>query len=85
MHAEPGAAIFQSIDRIVGALAMTRALVDAGREVDLAGLDAEIGAVCAGLPDLPREWGRASVPALRALLGHVDALRTAMLAARPPG
>ena len=82
MHIEPGDGVIQSIDRIAGTLAVTRALVDAGRVVDLAGLDAEIGGICADTLDLPREQGRACLPALRALLGHVDALRAAMLAAR---
>lgn len=84
MHIEPGDGVIQSIDRIAGALAVTEALVGTGRVVDLTGLEAEIGAICDGTLSLPREQGRACLPALRALLDRVDSVRAVMLVARPP-
>lgn len=81
---DPGDAVVIAIDRLAAALTMAAALVGSGREVDLAGLDAEVGAVCADAVALPEEQAKACVPALSALLGRVDVVHEAMQRARPP-
>lgn len=58
--------------------ALARALAEAGRPIDLAGLDGQIGLVCARALDLPPDDGRAMRIELRGLLAEVDALAAAM-------
>ncbi|MEN0074730.1 MAG: hypothetical protein AAGC69_10110 [Paracraurococcus sp.] len=67
-----------AIEAMQGTLAVARALVESGREVDLGGLDGGTAALCAAVTLLPREAGRAMLPALLALLAEVDALRGAL-------
>jgi tRNA U34 5-methylaminomethyl-2-thiouridine-forming methyltransferase MnmC len=61
-----------------GTLRLARALVEARRPVDLAGLQDSIGRLCAASLDLPPEQGRALRPQLAAVLGELDALEQAM-------
>lgn len=61
-------------DAISGALRLARALMQSGRQVDLAGLDAEVGRLCAACLDLPPEQGRRLRPQLDAVLADLDAL-----------
>ncbi len=58
--------------------ALARALADAGRPIDLAGLDGQVGLVCARALDLPPDEGRAMRVELQGLLDEVDALAAAM-------
>ena len=53
---------------------LARALAEAGRPVDLAGLDGQVGLVCARALDLPPEEGRLMRDELQALLSELDAL-----------
>jgi len=63
---------------------IARSLVQAGRRVDLAGLEGEMGFICARTLDLPPEQGRGLRPALLALRAELDALLAALTARAPP-
>jgi hypothetical protein len=69
-----------AIESMRGTLAVARALVEAGRQVDLTGLDAGAAALCAAIAMLPTEAARPMLPSLVALLAEVDGL----VAALPP-
>ena len=69
------------LEQLSHTLGITGSLVRAGRDVDLKGLEAEIGFVCARALDLPPEDGRAVRPALIGLRAQLDAV-TAILSAR---
>ena len=64
---------------------IARELVDAGRRVDLTGLDGQMGFVCARALDLVPEQGREVRPSLIGLLAVVDALSVALASRAPPG
>jgi hypothetical protein len=57
---------------------LARALAQAGRPIDLAGLDGQVGLVCARALDLPPEEGRLMRGELQALLSEVDALAASL-------
>ena len=59
-------------------LRMTRALVAGGRNVDLMGLERQVGLLCAKSLDLPPEQGRALRPVLINLLADLDTLSSAL-------
>lgn len=63
---------------------IARRLVEAGRQVDLVGLDGQMGFVCAQALDLPPDDGRDLRPVLIELLGAVDTLAGALGARAPP-
>ncbi len=65
-------------DAMSGSLRVARALVQAGRQVDLAGLDAEAGRLCAACLDLTPDQGRALRPLLQAVLADLEALALSM-------
>jgi hypothetical protein len=69
----------QRLTRVVTAAAAT--LRD-GRHVDLAGLDSEVGLLCAKSLDLPPEEGRRVRPWLVGLSGGIEALSQALAARR---
>ncbi len=54
--------------------ALARALVLAGRTVELAGLEGQVGLLCAKALDLPPEEGRQMRTELAILLAELDAL-----------
>jgi hypothetical protein len=58
--------------------ALARALAEAGRPIDLTGLDGQVGLVCARALDLPPDEGRAMRSELQGLLDEIDALAAAM-------
>jgi len=64
-----------------GTLRVARALVDARRSVDLAGLQNAIGRLCAATLDLPAAQGRALRPQLSGVLAELEALEQALRAA----
>ena len=77
------------LDRVVGmaigltnTLGIARALAESGRRIDLAGLDSQVGLLCARMLDLEPEEGRTARVALIRLRAELDAL--AALLARPP-
>lgn len=67
-----------AIESMRGTLAVARALVESGRQVDLTGLDAGAAALCAAISMLPVEAARPMVPSLVALLAEVDGLGAAL-------
>ena len=69
------------LEQLSHTLGIAGGLIRAGRDVDLAGLEAEIGFVCARALDLPSEQGRAVRPMLMGLRAQLDAL-TAILSMR---
>jgi hypothetical protein len=68
----------QLADRIAGTLRMARALALNRRDIDLDGLDNEVGKLCARALDLPPDQGRQFRPRLVGLLADLDALSIAM-------
>ena len=69
-------------DGVTQTLSVARGLVEAGRYVDLAGLEDQVGLLCAKALDLPPAEGRAIRADLIALLARVEALSGALLHAR---
>ncbi|MDE2006153.1 MAG: hypothetical protein KGI51_06275 [Rhodospirillales bacterium] len=63
-------------------LALARALAEAGRRIDLAGLDSQVGLLCARMLDLDPEDGRGARVELIRLRAELDAL--AAVLSRPP-
>ncbi len=59
-------------------VALARTLAAAGRPIDLAGLDGQVGLICARALDLPPQHGRAMRESLEALLVEVDGLAAAL-------
>lgn len=72
-------------DGVAQTLGVARGLVDAGRMVDLAGLEDQVGLLCAKTLDLPREEGRAMRGELVALLARLDGLSVALRRAHEGG
>ena len=74
-------ALAEELSQIVG---IACALVETGRIVDLAGLDSQVGLLCAKMLDLPPEEGRSARPLLVALSGAVETLSRALAARGAP-
>ena len=71
-HAE---AVLAAIEGMGGTVAVARALVESGRQVDLAGLDRDAAALCAAVLTLEADAARSLRPALEALLHQVNGLK----------
>lgn len=83
--AEPTvAAVRELAEELTRMIAVAHALVDAGRSIDLAGLDGQIGLLCAKTLDLPQNDGQRARPRLIALAASVEALSRALVARPPP-
>lgn len=80
----PLAAVHACLEQFGHTLSIARSLVQAGKLVDLTGLDAEMGYVCARTLDLPPEQGRALRPLLIGLRAELDALSGALATRAPP-
>ena len=65
-------------ERISRSLAVARALIIAGRTVELAGIQDAIGMLCAKTLDLPSAQGRQMLPQLHELHAQIDSLSQAM-------
>ena len=63
-----------AIDSLRGTVTMARVLVESGRTIDLAGLDAEAATLCAQVAKLPAATGQRLRPALEALVRDVEGL-----------
>ena len=63
---------------ISATLRIARGLIEGRRQVELAGLDAMVGLLCARVLDLPPEQGRALRPRLALLLTELDGLAGAL-------
>jgi hypothetical protein len=73
-HVAPFGRARDLADAIANTLRLARALVAAGRKVDIAGLDGPIGLLCAKSLDLSPEDGRQMRVLLLGILEEVDAL-----------
>lgn len=80
----PLATVRACLEQLGRTLGIARNLVRAGKLVDLTGLDAEMGFVCARTLDLPPDEGRAMRPELIALRAEIDALTAALATRAPP-
>lgn len=80
----PADAVRAYAEQLTRLVDTARALVDSNREVDLTGLECEIGLLCAKSLDLPPEEGRRIRPRLIALFGSVVGLSRAFCARGPP-
>ena len=69
---------------LMATLRLARTLVEAGRPVDLAGLDDQMGRLCATVMDLPSVQGRALRDDLIMLRTDAEALHMALQARPPP-
>ena len=65
-------------ERLDGTLRTCEALLLAARAVDLTGLDAAAGRLCAACLDLPPEMGRAVRPPVAELLARLDMVEAAI-------
>lgn len=74
----------QAAEAVANMLRLARGMVQAGRRVELEGLDQMVGRLCARCLDLPPEEGRALRPQLAALLVEIDALNASLARAQPP-
>jgi hypothetical protein len=83
----PADAARELADGLGNMLRIAAALVEGGRDIDLAGLEGQIGLLCAKTLDLPTEEGRALRPLLHELRTRIDALGAAIAsrAHQPPG
>ncbi len=70
----PSLAALGGIETMRDTVAMARALVEGGRDIDLAGLEDEAAAICARLDGLPIGTADALRPAMIALVREVEAL-----------
>lgn len=71
---DPVLAVRAATEAMLGTIAVARALVEGGRRVDLAGLDREIGTICAAALALPAAEGQQLRPTLETLAQAVDGL-----------
>ncbi len=63
---------------LAGTLRVAAGLVRSGRPIDLAGLQEQVGVLCAQALDLPHGEGRAAIPALNALGSELAGLEAAL-------
>ena len=75
-----------AIEALYDTIVMARILVTTGRQIDLAGLDAEAAALCVTIAAIPQHRARLLRPAMEALALEVDGLALALntLAGRMP-
>lgn len=71
-------AALAAIESLHGTVTMARVLVEAGRTVDLAGLDSDTATLCTAVALLPAQVARNLRPALEDLVREVDTLRAAL-------
>jgi hypothetical protein len=81
---DPIAAVRALADELTKTIGLASALAESGRDIDLAGLDHQIGLLCAKSLDLPPDEGRRVRPRLIALSGSVEALSRALAARAGP-
>lgn len=70
-------------DNVTGIIGIARALAMCDRPVDLSGLNAMAGLLCAKALDLPPDRGRLLRPKLALLRNDLDALSAALRAREP--
>ncbi len=80
----PSRAALLAIEQVAGFLRIARILIEDGRRVDLAGLEGEIGRLCALVLDLGPAQGKSVKPRLSALLGEIETIEARLAAAAAP-
>jgi len=78
------AVIAAALERLTDTVTLARVLVQSGAAIDLAGLDREVGDLCAGAIALPRAEGRDMASPLADLLAAIEQLERAMERRPPP-
>ncbi|TQF81291.1 hypothetical protein FK498_05380 [Elioraea sp. Yellowstone] len=80
---ERAATIGMIAETMRSTVTVARALVDAGVRIDLAGLEREIGDLCADAIALPRVLGRELIGPLTSLRDEIAALERTLMDAPP--
>lgn len=78
-RADAGASVEALAEGLAGVVRLAAALLGRGNRIDLTGLDALFGLLCARALDLEPDHGRALQPKLLALRDDLDALFAAFL------
>jgi hypothetical protein len=73
-------AVEDMIDSVAAMMRVARALLQNRRQVDLGGLEHDVGRLCAAALDLPFEQGQKIRPRMASLLSELDALSAALAA-----
>lgn len=81
----PSERVRSAADAMTTLLRVAEALAESGRAVDLDGLTAHIGRLCAAALDLPPDRGREAAPHLSMLLAALDALASRLNSNAPVG
>jgi hypothetical protein len=81
---DPVAAVRVLADELTKTIGLACALAEAGRAIDLSGLDDRVGLLCAKSLDLPPDEGRRVRPRLIALCGAIEALSRALTVRAAP-
>jgi hypothetical protein len=82
LPADPAlAATLAAVTSMEQTLSVARALVEAGRRIELAGLESEAARLCAAVACLPEGSAARLRPPLQALTGELDRLAGALRAA----
>jgi hypothetical protein len=68
------------VEALLATLRLARVLAQSQRRIDLAGLDQEVGRLCAAALDLPPTEGQAMRPHLAAVLAELNALSACVAA-----
>lgn len=76
----PTEAVHAAIAALDGTLALARALVEAGRSIDLEGLERDAAALCAAVMALEAPAARGLRPALEGLRRQLDGLAASLAA-----
>lgn len=74
----PQDALVSFLEDMSNTMVIVHRLIEDGRAVDLSGLDAQIGLLCAKALDLPPDQGHTLRPALIGLRDKADALLSAL-------
>jgi hypothetical protein len=77
-HDSAEAPLITLAERLGRTAAVARALILAGRTVDLAGIEDGVGLLCAKTLDLPRDQARHVLPSLHAVLEQLTSLNAAL-------
>jgi hypothetical protein len=80
----PITAVRTLADELTAMVGVAQALLQTGREIDLTGLETQVGLLCAKSLDLPPDEGRRVRPRLIALSGSIEALSRALGARMAP-
>ena len=79
----PTEAVCALADELMNVLSVATCFLEAGRSIDLTGLNDQVGLLCAKSLDLPPDEGRRVRPRLIVLSGSIEALSRALQKAAP--